>query len=225
MVTNGEARGEGARKRGGNGPGESERATVTSDLVERLPGVFVHPSADVELPATIGAGSRIWRFCHVMRGARLGRQVSLGQGCFVAHGAVLGDRVRVQNGVSLFSGVILEADVFVGPGVVFTNVKNPRVERPRPGDFQRTLVGRGASIGANATLLPGIAVGPHAFVGAGAVVTRDVGAYELALGNPARVVGWMSAAGERLVFDGEGRACCATSGERYRLVAGCVERE
>jgi len=194
-------------------------------LVEVLPGVLAHPTADVELPVEIGPGTRIWRFCHVMSGARIGAGASLGQGCFVAAGARVGDRVRLQNHVSVFAGVSLDDDVFVGPGAVFTNVKNPRATRPRQGRYASTGVRRGATIGANATVLCGLTVGERAFVGAGAVVTRDVDPYALVVGSPARAVGWVSAAGERLEFDAEGRARCAITGEGYRLVGGRVEPE
>lgn len=199
-------------------------AAAPSTLVEVLPGVFAHPTADVERPVEIGPGTRIWRFCHVMSGARIGAGVSLGQGCFVATDAHLGDRVRVQNHVSVFAGVSLEDDVFVGPGVVFTNVRNPRVTSPHRGPYLTTVVRRGATIGANATVLCGICVGERAFVGAGAVVTRDVVPHALVVGSPARVVGWVSEAGERLAFDAEGRARCSVTGERYRLVDSRVER-
>lgn len=198
-------------------------AHASRSLVEVLPGVLAHPTADVELPVEIGPGTRIWRFCHVMSGARIGAGVSLGQGCFVAAGARVGDRVRVQNHVSVFAGVSLEDDVFVGPGAVFTNVKNPRATRPRQGRYAPTVVGRGATIGANATVLCGLRVGERAFVAAGAVVTRDVDPYALVVGSPARAVGWVSEAGERLEFDAEGRARCPITGESYRLLGGRVE--
>ncbi|MBN2196368.1 MAG: N-acetyltransferase [Polyangiaceae bacterium] len=195
------------------------------DLVEILPGVLAHPSAEVEFPATVGEGTRIWRYSHVMSGARLGRDVSLGQGCFVAAGAVIGDRVRVQNHVSVYAGVVLEDEVFVGPSAVFTNVKNPRIAQPRRGEYLTTRVGRGASIGGNATVLPGVTIGEHAFVGAGAVVTHDVVAYAVVVGAPARPSGWMSEAGGHLVFDDDGGARCPVTGAPYRLVRGRVVRD
>jgi UDP-2-acetamido-3-amino-2,3-dideoxy-glucuronate N-acetyltransferase len=199
-------------------------AAPVAGLREVLPGVWAHPTADVELPAQIGAGTRIWRFCHVMSGACVGREVSLGQGCFVAAGAVIGDRVRVQNQVSVFAGVQLDDEVFVGPGVVFTNVKNPRAFRPRQGDYTATRIARGATLGANATVLPGVLVGEYAFVGAGAVVTRGVPPHALVLGAPARVVGWVSVAGEALKFDAQGQARCPADGSEYRRVGSRVER-
>lgn len=184
----------------------------------------VHPSADVEAGAEVGEGTRIWRFCHVMAGARIGRDCSFGQGCFVADGAVVGDRVRVQNHVSVYSGVVLEDDVFVGPSAVFTNVVHPRAAYPTR-DYLRTVIARGATIGANATILPGIRVGRWAFVGAGAVVTHDAADYALVVGVPARRVGWVSERGERLDFDTEGRAVCSASGAEYELRGGrCAPR-
>jgi UDP-2-acetamido-3-amino-2,3-dideoxy-glucuronate N-acetyltransferase len=181
--------------------------------------VTVHPLAEVEPGARIGPGTHVWRFCHVMAGARIGRDCSFGQGCFVADGAIVGDRVRVQNHVSLFSGVTLEDDVFVGPSAVFTNVKNPRAAHPTR-DYLPTHVGRGATIGANATILPGVRVGRGAFVGAGAVVTGDVLDQALVVGVPARQVGWVSERGARLEFDAEGRATCPFGGESYVLRDG-----
>lgn len=184
---------------------------------------FVHPSASVDPTAIIdsgahvGAATRIWHFCHVMSGARIGDGCTLGQGCFVGGGAVVGNRVKLQNSVSVFDGVELGDDVFCGPSVVFTNVKNPRAAVSRRGEYRTTRVERGATIGANATILPGVVIGPFAFVGAGATVTRDVTAFALVVGTPARSVGWMSAHGERLRFDDGGRAVCPATGRLYRL--------
>jgi len=179
-------------------------------------GVFIHPSAEVESPVEIGEGTRIWRFCHVMPYARIGRGCSLGQGCFVGKGVRMGDGVRVQNHVSLFSGVQLEDDVFCGPSVVFTNVKNPRARFPRDG-YTNTLVKRGATIGANATIVCGLTLAEHSFIAAGAVVTHDVPAFALMVGVPAVRTGWMSPRGERLRFDLDGIARCSVSGSRFRL--------
>lgn len=184
--------------------------------------VFVHPSALVDPGVEIGAGTKIWHFCHVMAGARIGAGSMLGQNCFVAGSVRIGAGVRVQNNVSLYDGVELEDAVFVGPSAVFTNVKNPRSEFPRKSEYRPTHVERGASIGANATLLPGVRIGTYAFVGAGAVVSKDVGPFELVVGTPARRVGWMSRAGERLQFQGY-EARCPQSGERYRLNGDRVE--
>lgn len=184
--------------------------------------VFVHPTALVDTGAVLGAGVKIWHFCHVMSGARIGAGSMLAQNCFVASSVRIGAGVRVQNNVSLYDGVELEDAVFVGPSAVFTNVKNPRAEFPRKAEYGRTYVERGASIGANATLLPGVRLGSYAFIGAGAVVTRDVGAFELMVGTPARRIGWISRAGERLKFQGYD-ARCPINGDRYRLQGERVE--
>jgi UDP-2-acetamido-3-amino-2,3-dideoxy-glucuronate N-acetyltransferase len=178
----------------------------------------------VDPGARVGERTRLWHFSHVMAGAVIGDDCVVGQGCFVASGAVVGARVRLQNNVSVFDGVELEDEVFCGPGAVFTNVRNPRAHVNRRGEFRRTVVRRGATIGANATILPGVTIGEGAFVGAGATVTHDVAPYALVVGVPARAVGWMSRHGEPLRFDARGRASCAATGERYRLVAGAVER-
>ncbi len=187
------------------------------------PKIFIHPSAIVDEGAQIGEGSRIWHFTHVMGGAVIGRGCSLGQNVFVAKGVVLGDNVKVQNNVSIYEGVICEDDVFLGPSMVFTNVRNPRSAVNRKNEYRPTRVGRGASIGANATIVCGHDIGEYAFIGAGAVVTKDVPPYALVVGNPARQIGWMSRHGERLHFDDEGRATCPGSGEEYRLWEGKVE--
>ncbi|MFO7179457.1 MAG: acyltransferase [Pseudomonadota bacterium] len=186
------------------------------------PAIRVHPTAVVDPGAELGPGVHVWHFCHVMAGARIGPGAMLGQGCFVAGGVRIGARSRIQNNVSLYSGVELEEDVFVGPSAVFTNVRHPRAFVSRKSEFARTLVGRGATIGANATVLPGVTIGAYAFVGAGAVVTRDVAPFALVVGTPARPVGWVSRAGERLAFT-DGQARCPRTGERYRWIDGRVE--
>lgn len=183
---------------------------------------FIHPTADVESGAELGAGCKLWRFCHVMAGAKIGPGSQLGQGCFVAPGVRIGARVRVQNNVSFFSGVTVEDDVFVGPSVVFSNVRRPRAFISRKDEFSPTRVRRGATLGANATLLPGITVGEYAFVAAGAVLTRDAPDFALMVGVPARIAGWVSRAGAELAFE-RGYASCSESGERYRLVDDRVE--
>lgn len=184
---------------------------------------FVHVSAFVDEPADVGEGSRIWHFCHVMAGARVGRRCVLGQNVFVAGGVAIGDDVRIQNNVSLYEGTIVEDAVFLGPSCVLTNVTNPRAEFSRRGAFERTLIRRGATVGANATIVCGVTVGRYAFVGAGAVVTRDVPDYALMTGVPARRVGWMSRHGQKLPRpDAEGIMTCPESGLRYRLEAGRV---
>lgn len=185
---------------------------------------YQHPTAIIDPGAQIGAGTKIWHFCHVMSGAVIGEQCSLGQNVFVADGVVLGKNVKVQNNVSLYSGVICADDVFLGPSMVFTNVYNPRSAVNRKGEYRETWVERGVTIGANATILCGIRIGAYAFIGAGAVVLKDVPAYALLVGNPAKAIGWMSEYGERLYFDEQNLATCLGSGERYRLEEGRVKK-
>ena len=185
---------------------------------------FAHETAVIDEGARIGAGSSIWHFCHLMSGAALGEGCKLGQNVFVASGVVLGRNVKVQNNVSIYEGVTCEDDVFLGPSMVFTNVSNPRSAVVRQGQYEQTRVGKGASIGANATIVCGNNIGDYAFIGAGAVVTKSVPAYALVAGNPARQIGWMSEYGHRLVFDENGRAACPESGERYELKGGRVEK-
>jgi UDP-2-acetamido-3-amino-2,3-dideoxy-glucuronate N-acetyltransferase len=179
----------------------------------------VHPSAIVDAGAQLGDGTRIWHFVHVCAGARIGRDCSLGQGVYVGSDVLIGDRVKIQNQVSVYDAVTLEDEVFCGPGMVFTNVLNPRAAVPRKDEYRRTLVRRGATLGANCTVVCGHTIGEHAFVGAGAVVTADVPAFALVVGVPARRIGWMSRHGHRLELpaSGEGEAACPATGERYRL--------
>ncbi|RYZ28150.1 MAG: N-acetyltransferase [Sphingobacteriales bacterium] len=162
---------------------------------------YIHPSAVVDEGAELGAGVRVWHFCHVMTGARIGEDCVLGQNVFVASGVELGRNVHVQNNVSLYEGVTCEDDVFLGPSMVFTNVINPRSALSRKEEYRKTVVRRGATIGANATIVCGNEIGAYAFIGAGAVITKPVPAYALFTGNPARQTGWMSEAGHRLEFD------------------------
>jgi UDP-2-acetamido-3-amino-2,3-dideoxy-glucuronate N-acetyltransferase len=179
----------------------------------------IHPSAIVDDGACIGDGTRIWHWVHVSAGARIGARCSLGQGVFVGNRVLIGDNVRIQNGVSVYDGVTLEDDVFCGPHMVFTNVVNPRAHVPRKDEYRPTLVRRGATIGANATIVCGVTIGRYALVGAGAVVTRDVPDFALVVGTPARRIGWTSRRGERLDLPtaGAGRALCPGSGEAYVL--------
>lgn len=185
---------------------------------------YVHPSAIVDSPVEIGVGTSIWHFCHVMPNARIGKGCSLGQNVFVASKVEIGNNVKIQNNVSLYEGVICEDDVFLGPSMVFTNVYNPRSGVNRKNAYRRTLVKHGASIGANATIVCGHTIGSFAFIGAGSVVLHDVPDYALIVGNPGRQIGWMSAYGERLHFDQNGRAVCPGSGEVYQLIDGNVAK-
>lgn len=183
---------------------------------------FVHPTAVVDAGCSIGSGTQIWHFCHLMGGCIVGAYCNIGQNVFIAPGAVLGNHVKVQNNVSIYAGVICEDDVFLGPSCVFTNVNNPRSAINRKNEYQATRVGRGATVGANATIVCGNTVGAYAFIGAGAVVTRDVPDYAIMAGNPARQIGWMSACGQKLHFDARGLAVCKQCGRQYRLEEGQV---
>ena len=185
---------------------------------------FVHPSAIVDKGAQIGAGSRIWHFVHVCGGARIGSNVSLGQGVFVGAAAVIGDGCKVQNNVSVYDNVTLEDGVFCGPSMVFTNVQNPRALVERKDEYRSTLVRRGATLGANCTIVCGVEIGRYAFVAAGAVVASDVPDFALVAGVPARRIGWMSENGQRLALpiDGRGEAVCPATGALYRLADGVV---
>ncbi len=180
---------------------------------------FVHPSSYVDDGAVIGAGTKIWHFCHVLSGAKIGGKCSFGQNCCVSGGTVIGSNVKVQNNVSIYEGTVIEDDVFLGPSCVLTNVTNPRSQVVRRELYEKTLLRRGCSIGANATIVCGTTIGRYAFVGAGAVVAKDVPDYALMVGVPAKRLGWMSRHGHRLQNpDGEGVMRCPESGLRYREV-------
>lgn len=187
---------------------------------------FVHPTAVVDPGARLGAGTKVWHFCHVSGGARIGQRCVLGQNVFVADRVQVGDECKIQNNVSLYEGVVLEDQVFCGPSLVFTNVKTPRAAFPRRGaeHYLTTRVGRGASLGANATVVCGVSIGPWAFVAAGAVVTRDVPAYALMVGVPARQVGWACECGLRLPAGDAARLTCPDCAREYRLEAGALQR-
>jgi len=185
---------------------------------------FAHETAVIDEGAVIGSGSKIWHFSHVMPGSVLGEKCNVGQNVVISPGVKLGCNVKVQNNVSLYTGVICEDDVFLGPSMVFTNIVNPRSAVVRRDQYVETLVKKGATIGANATIVCGITIHEYAFIGAGAVVTKDVPAYALVVGNPARHVGWMSSFGHRLEFDDNGMAICPESGEKYQLKENIVEK-
>lgn len=185
---------------------------------------FVHPTAVIDEGCIIGKGTKIWHFTHIMSGCEIGENCNIGQNVVVSPGVVLGRNVKIQNNVSLYTGVICEDDVFLGPSMVFTNIVNPRSAVIRKEKYAKTRVKKGASIGANATIVCGHDIGEFAFIGAGAVVTKDVPAYALVVGNPARQAGFMSEYGHRLVFGTDGVAECPESHERYRLKEGKVEK-
>ncbi|MDZ4823972.1 MAG: DapH/DapD/GlmU-related protein [Flavobacteriales bacterium] len=183
---------------------------------------FAHESSVIDPGCTIGKGTKIWHFSHIMPGCVIGDNCNIGQNVVIFSEVVLGNNVKVQNNVSLYTGVICEDDVFLGPSCVFTNVINPRSAVARKNEYKKTIVKRGASIGANATIVCGNDIGEYAFIGAGAVVTKDVPAFALLVGNPARQVGWMSRNGHKLIFDKHGFATCPESGEQYELNNGKV---
>lgn len=178
---------------------------------------FAHETAVIDEGCKIGKGTKIWHFSHIMPGSEIGEQCNIGQNVVISPGVVLGRNVKVQNNVSIYTGVICEDDVFLGPSMVFTNIVNPRSAIIRRDQYVRTLVKKGVSIGANATIVCGHDIGEYAFIGAGAVVTKAVKPYALVIGNPGKQVGWMSEFGHRLEFNEEGIAVCPESGERYRL--------
>lgn len=179
-----------------------------------------HESAIVDEGAQLGEGTKVWHFAHVSPGARIGARCSLGQGVYVGNDVSIGNNVRIQNSVSVYDAVTLEDDVFCGPSMVFTNVYNPRAAVARKAEYRRTLVKRGATLGANCTIVCGSTIGEHAFIGAGAVVQKDVPAFALMVGVPARRIGWMSRYGERLAFDSAGHARCPHTGDEYLLEDG-----
>jgi len=185
---------------------------------------FAHETAVIDEGCRIGRGTKIWHFTHIMTGAEIGENCNLGQNVVVSPDVVLGRNVKVQNNVSIYTGVICEDDVFLGPSMVFTNIINPRSAVIRRDQYDQTIVRKGASIGANATIICGHEIGEFSFIGAGSVVTKNVKPYSLVVGNPARHAGWMSEYGHRLHFDEKGIATCPESGEKYQLKEGQVKK-
>jgi UDP-2-acetamido-3-amino-2,3-dideoxy-glucuronate N-acetyltransferase len=185
---------------------------------------FAHETAVIDDGSKIGKGTKIWHFSHIMSGSEIGENCNIGQNVVISPGVRLGRNVKVQNNVSIYTGVTCDDDVFLGPSMVFTNVINPRSAVTRKDQYGSTTVGRGATIGANATIVCGIRIGQYSFIGAGAVVTKDVKPFALVVGNPARQTGWMSEFGHKLVFDRDGIAVCKESGDRYRLSNNEVSR-
>jgi UDP-2-acetamido-3-amino-2,3-dideoxy-glucuronate N-acetyltransferase len=189
-----------------------------------LSNIFSHPTAIIDENVTIGEGTKIWHFSHIMSNAKIGERCNLGQNVVVSPNVVLGNNVKVQNNVSIYEGVICEDDVFLGPSMVFTNVINPRSAIVRKNEYKTTLVKKGASIGANATIVCGNEIGEYAMIGAGAVITKPVKPYELVVGNPAQHLGWVSEYGHRLTFDNQGFATCEESNQKYKLEKNRVEK-
>ena len=185
---------------------------------------FAHETAVIDEGSIIGKGTRIWHFSHIMPGCEIGEYCNLGQNVVISRGVKLGNHVKVQNNVSIYTGVTCESDVFIGPSVVFTNVINPRSAISRKDQYAKTVVMKGATIGANATIVCGHTIGTFAFIGAGTVITKDVTAYALVVGNPGRQIGWMSEFGHRLHFDNTGQAVCPESGAVYLLKDGFVQK-
>ena len=184
--------------------------------------ISIHPTAIIDEGSQIGEGTKIWHFCHIMPNCHIGKHCNIGQNVVISPEVVLGNRVKVQNNVSIYTGVTCDDDVFLGPSMVFTNVINPRSAINRKDQYRKTHVGKGATIGANATIICGNDIGDYALIGAGAVVTKPVPAYALVMGNPARQRGWVSEYGHRLSFDGSGRAFCPETGAQYQLIANSI---
>lgn len=186
---------------------------------------FAHESAVIDPGCKIGVGTKIWHFSHIMPNCTLGENCNIGQNVVISPDVVLGNNVKIQNNVSIYTGVTCDDDVFLGPSMVFTNVINPRSAINRKNEYMKTHVGRGASIGANATIVCGHDIGKFAFIGAGAVVTKRVPDYALVVGNPAKQIGWMSEYGQKLIFDKDGKAQCAESKEWYQIIDGKVKKD
>lgn len=185
---------------------------------------FIHESAIVDSGAEIGNNTKVWHFSHVMSGAKIGDNCVLGQNVFVANDVIIGNQVKIQNNVSVYKGVVCEDDVFLGPSMVFTNVINPRSAVNRKTEYKKTLVKKGVTIGANATIICGITLGKYSFIGAGAVVTKNVPNHALCIGNPAKISGWISEFGSKLDFSSDGFAICPDSNQKYKLENNTVNR-
>ena len=211
----------------GHGLGATRFQQHPLTYIQHTMAYTAHPTAIIDPGAQIGDDTRVWHWVHISGGARIGERCSFGQNVFVANDVVIGNNVKVQNNVSIYDAVTLEDDVFCGPSMVFTNVYNPRSAVTRKNEYRSTLVKKGATLGANCTIVCGVTVGEYAFVAAGAVINRDVKPYALMAGVPARQIGWMSRHGERLPLPavGEGSAVCPHTGKTYRLSAGVVECE
>jgi UDP-2-acetamido-3-amino-2,3-dideoxy-glucuronate N-acetyltransferase len=185
---------------------------------------FIHPTAVIDDGAQVGKGTRIWHFCHLMPGCTVGEDCNIGQNVFIDRNVIIGDAVKIQNNVSLYSGVIIEDGVFIGPSAIFTNVINPRSFIERKNEFKKTIVRRGATIGANATIVCDVEIGSYAMIGAGAVVSKSVSPYALMIGNPAQRIGWVSESGHTLKFNDAGKAVCPQTGDQYQLKDDVVNR-
>ncbi len=204
---------------------EIVRKEINSTQIIILKNYFAHETAVIDEDCTIGKETKIWHFSHIMSNCMIGDQCNIGQNVVVSPKVILGQNVKVQNNVSIYTGVICEDDVFIGPSVVFTNVINPRSAIKRTSEYQKTLIKKGASIGANATIICGISIGEFAFIGAGSVVTKEVLPYALVVGNPSRQIGWVSQYGHTLNFDKQGNAICKESNQKYQLKNGAVLKQ
>jgi len=188
------------------------------------PDFYSHPTTIIDANCEIGKGTKIWHFCHIMPNCKIGENCNIGQNCVISPNVVLGKNVKIQNNVSLYTGLECEDDVFLGPSVVFTNILNPRSAIVRRDNYLKTQIRKGASLGANSTILCGIEIGEYALIGAGAVVTKDVKPYALVIGNPARQTGWVSEYGHKLHFDSEGKAICPEEKSHYLLNSGFCKK-
>ena len=204
---------------------EIVRKEINSTQIIILKNYFAHETAVIDKDCTIGKETKIWHFSHIMSNCIIGERCNIGQNVVVSPKVILGQNVKVQNNVSIYTGVICEDDVFIGPSVVFTNVINPRSAIKRTSEYQKTLIKKGASIGANATIICGISIGEFAFIGAGSVVTKEVLPYALVVGNPSRQIGWVSQYGHTLNFDKQGNAICKESNQKYQLKNGAVLKQ